>query len=214
MVAFVSLKIRLQRESQIIAHCILQHKGRARGEHCLCWTRWNASVERRRSEEKKKEKRMRKPKKKFIISPHSLLPDKLNKISHQTYSRFLIKHCIHILIWNGRHVTNITIVAFDPFPIAWNVFGVEKFRWWRIFAQTMVGGWARVHEGLSNNTETRVNDIWLVNVEYEVGIFYQINPKSVEDTRITLRHFRWLGFPFSSGTLSTLFCVSHGFMCT
>lgn len=165
-----------------------------------------------RGEKKKREWENRR--KNLLFHRACLLPDKPKKISHQTYSRFLIKHCIHILIWNGRHVTNITIVAFDPFPIAWNVFGVEKFRWWRIFAQTMVGGWARVHEGLSNNTETRVNDIWLVNVEYEVGIFYQINPKSVEDTRITLRHFRWLGFPFSSGTLSTLFCVSHGFMCT
>lgn len=47
----------------------------------------------------------------------------------------------------------------------------------RVLAQTMLIRGARVHERLSNHTQTRVHCDGFVDVEYKVWIFDEIHPK-------------------------------------
>lgn len=157
MAAFVSSRTRPRRVSRTVARCTSPRTSKARGARYLCWIRSCATARR-----------------KNILWRFSPL-----NLNSGAYPWFLVKHCIHILIGDGRHVSNITIITFHPLAVAWNVFGIKELRRWRIFAQPMVWRWARVHEGLGDNRETRVDDVWLVNVKDEVGILDEVHPESV-----------------------------------
>lgn len=60
----------------------------------------------------------------------------------------------------------------------WNVLRVEEFggRW--VFAQTVLRGWAGVHEGLCHHGQAGVRDAAFMNVEHKLGILDHVYPEA------------------------------------
>jgi len=79
-------------------------------------------------------------------------------------------------------------IPFDPLAVLRNVFGVEEFAGWRIFAEFMFAHGAAVHERLSHDGQARVNDVRLVNVEDEIGIFDEVHPEPQRQTTYIHTH--------------------------
>ena len=70
------------------------------------------------------------------------------------------------------------VVSLDPLFVFGDVFGVEELRRRRILPQLMRRHGARVHESLRDDGQTSVQNIRLVDVEDEVGVFDQVDPEA------------------------------------
>jgi len=83
-----------------------------------------------------------------------------------------------LLRYEKSHMAKTSQVPDYQIFISWNVFGVKEFTWRRVFAQFVLTHWAAVHERLSNYWQTRINNVWLVNIKYEVWILDHVHPES------------------------------------
>jgi len=68
-------------------------------------------------------------------------------------------------------------VPLNPFAILGNVFGVEKLARRRVFTQFVFTHRTTVHEGLSNDRQTGVDNVWLANVKHKVWVLYDVYPE-------------------------------------
>ena len=73
-------------------------------------------------------------------------------------------------------------VPIDPFAVLGNVFGIEKFAGWRVLAKFVFAHGTAIHEGLSNNRQARVDNVWLVNVKDKIWILDHVHPEPQRQT--------------------------------
>lgn len=65
-----------------------------------------------------------------------------------------------------------------PALVIGDIFSIEQLIWWRVFAQAVLWGGARIHEGLRYYRQTGVRDAALMDVKDKLRVLDHIYPET------------------------------------